>query len=424
MNTAPTLSSSGERIAVVDVLRAYALFGIIITHSVDGFLAGQEPVTDFMLFSPLDHAVKQLAHLFTFGKFYSIFSFLFGLSFAIQLRNAMQKGAGFSGRFAWRLAVLALIALVHGAFFAGDILIIYALLGLLLIPFRNMKTKTLLIVGLILAFNVPGLLLGAAVLAAPISPEQLQGNAETQAQYLEMAKNVFAIKQSGTLAQLVQTNYSMGILGKMAFMVITGRLWITFGLFLLGMCAGRLEIFKDTEANRASFRKLLWPAGVVALVTTLMEWRYPMGQQFRSAMDLLHWFLMQIQHIFTGAVPHAACCLHSPHSARWASPLISARLCLACSCSTGSGSDCWGRSARRRQSVLRSRSSVCRFCWRTSGPNDSNWGRRNGCGDRSHTSSYSRTIVRLRKWREDGFPRRATQQWHARAGSLEVSGEI
>jgi uncharacterized protein len=297
MNTAPTLSSSGERIAVVDVLRAYALFGIIITHSVDGFLAGQEPVTDFMLFSPLDHAVKQLAHLFTFGKFYSIFSFLFGLSFAIQLRNAMQKGAGFSGRFAWRLAVLALIALVHGAFFAGDILIIYALLGLLLIPFRNMKSKTLLIVGLILAFNVPGLLLGAAVLAAPISPEQLQGNAETQAQYLEMAKNVFAIKQSGTFAQLVQTNYSIGILGKMAFMVITGRLWITFGLFLLGMCAGRLEIFKDTEANRASFRKLLWPAGVVALVTTLMEWRYPMGQQFRSAMDLLHWFLMQIQHI-------------------------------------------------------------------------------------------------------------------------------
>jgi uncharacterized protein len=297
MNTAPTLSSSGERIAVVDVLRAYALFGIIITHSVDGFLAGQEPVTDFMLFSPLDRVVAQLEHLFTFGKFYSIFSFLFGLSFAIQLRNATQKGAGFSGRFAWRLAVLALIALVHGAFFAGDILIIYALLGLLLIPFRNMKTKTLLITGLILVFNGPGLLLGAAVLAAPISPEQLQGNAETQAKFLEMAKQVFAIKQSGTFAQLAQSNYTIGILSKMAFMVITGRLWITFGLFLLGMCAGRLEIFRDSDANRVFFRKLLWPAGVIALVTTVVEWRYPMGQQFRSATDLLHWFSMQIQQI-------------------------------------------------------------------------------------------------------------------------------
>ncbi len=152
----------GERIAVVDVLRAYALFGIIITHSVTGFLAGQPPSPDFMLFSPLDRVVAKLEHLLTFGKFFTIFSFLFGLSFAIQLRNATQKGVGFSGRFTWRLVVLALIALVHGAFFTGDILIIYAILGLLLIPFRNMKTRTLLITALVLVFNIPGLLLGIA----------------------------------------------------------------------------------------------------------------------------------------------------------------------------------------------------------------------------------------------------------------------
>jgi uncharacterized protein len=297
MSTAPTLSSSGERIAVVDVLRAFALFGIIVTHSVDGFLAGQAPVTDFMLFSPLDRAVAELQRLFTFGKFYSIFSFLFGLSFAIQLSNATQKGAGFAGRFAWRLIVLLLIAIVHGAFFTGDILIIYAFLGLLLIPFRNRKTKTLLIVGLILTFNIPTLLLGAALLAAPIPPEQLQGDPAMQAQFLEAAKRVFEIKQSGTLGELVQANFTNGILSKLAFMVITGRLWITFGLFLLGMCAGRLEIFKDTEANRAFFRKLLVPAALTALVTTFLQWRYPMGQQFSSARDLLNWFSMMIQHI-------------------------------------------------------------------------------------------------------------------------------
>jgi uncharacterized protein len=298
MNTALTLSSPGERIAVVDVLRAYALFGIIITHSVTGFLAGQEPVPDFMLCTPLDRAVAQLEHLFTFGKFYSIFSFLFGLSFAIQLRNAMQKGAGFSGRFAWRLVVLALIAVVHGAFFAGDILIVYALLGLLLIPFRSMKTKTLVIVGLILSLNVPGLLLGAAYLAIPApSPEQLQSNAQMQAQFLQIAQQQFVIKQSGTLAELVQANYTNGVIGKMLFMVITGRLWITFGLFLLGMCAGRLELFKDSEANRAFFRKLLWPAGLAALVTTVIEWRYPMGEQLLSSVDLLHWFSLMVQQI-------------------------------------------------------------------------------------------------------------------------------
>ena len=143
MQSASTLPVSGERIAVVDVLRAYALFGIIVTHSVTGFLAGQPPSPDFMTFSSFDRVVSQLEHLLTFGKFFTIFSFLFGLSFAIQLRNATQKGVGFSGRFTWRLLVLALIALVHGAFFTGDILIIYALLGLLLIPFRKLKTRTL-----------------------------------------------------------------------------------------------------------------------------------------------------------------------------------------------------------------------------------------------------------------------------------------
>ena len=302
-----TSTAAGERIEVIDVLRAFALFGILITHSITGFLAGQPPSPDFMLLSPLDRVVAQAEHLLTFGKFYTIFSFLFGLSFAIQLRNASQKGAGFSGRFSWRLAVLAFIGLAHGAFFAGDILIIYAILGLLLIPFRNAKTRTLLIAGLVLVLNVPGLLLGGLLLAMPPpSPEQLQANAAMQAHFLEASMQAYAIKQSGTLAQLVGVNFTLGLLGKAAFMIFTGRLWITFGLFLLGMCAGRLEIFRDTEASRRFFGKLLWPAGLVALVTTLAEWRYPVGQQVQSAPDLLRWLSFTIQQVSLSAFYVAA----------------------------------------------------------------------------------------------------------------------
>lgn len=302
MNAVTTPTPPGERIAVVDVLRAFALFGIIITHSVTAFLAGQPPTPDFMQFTALDRGVAQLEHLFTFGKFYTIFSFLFGLSFAIQLRNATQKGTGFSGRFAWRLAVLAAIGLAHGVFFAGDILIIYALLGLLLIPFRNMKTRTLLITGLILALNVPGLLLGAAFLAMPpASPEQLQANAEMQAQFAQSAQQHYLIKQSGTLAELAWVNLTGGLVGKAIFMIFTGRLWITFGLFLLGLCAGRLEIFGDTEANRRFFQRLLRPTGLVALGTTLLEWLRPYDQQMQSAADVVGWFSFTVQQISLSA---------------------------------------------------------------------------------------------------------------------------
>jgi uncharacterized protein len=307
MKNPSTLPIPGERIAVVDVLRAYALFGIIVTHSATGFLAGQPPAPDFMLLSPLDGVVAKLEHLLTFGKFFTIFSFLFGLSFAIQLRNATQKGVGFSGRFTWRLLVLALIALVHGAFFTGDILIIYAILGLLLIPFRNLKTRTLVITALVLVFNIPGLLLGLAqVLVPPPSPEQLAARAEFGAQFLKAAQRAYEIKQSGTLAELVQVNYTNGILSKFAFMIFTGRIWITFGLFLLGMVAGRLEIFRDTEANRAFFRRLLWPAGAVALVTTIVEIVHPSAFQVSSWMDLLSSFSFSVQQLSLSAFYLAA----------------------------------------------------------------------------------------------------------------------
>ena len=71
---AASTSASGERIEVVDVLRAYSLFGIIITHSVTGFLAGQPPSPDFMLFSPLDRVVSNLENLLTCRNFFTIFS--------------------------------------------------------------------------------------------------------------------------------------------------------------------------------------------------------------------------------------------------------------------------------------------------------------------------------------------------------------
>jgi len=301
MQTTATLSASGDRIAVVDVLRAYALFGIIVTHSVTGFIAGQPPSPDFMLSSAFDRLVANLENLLTFGKFFTIFSFLFGLSFAIQLRNATQKGAGFSGRFTWRLVVLALIALVHSAFFTGDILIVYAFLGLLLIPFRKQKTRTLVIIALLLVFNVPGLLLNIAQINAHPTPEQIARGAEFQVQATEAAMRAFEIKQSGTLAELAQVNLTIGLLSKVGFMIFTGRLWITFGLFLLGMCAGRLEIFRDTEANRRFFRRLIWPAAAVALVTTIVEIVYPSGYVMRSTVDLLSQFSFTVQQLSLSA---------------------------------------------------------------------------------------------------------------------------
>jgi uncharacterized protein len=259
------------RIEVVDVLRGFALFGIIVAHSAAGFLAGRPPRPGFMNFTTLDGVVNQASYLSCVGKFFTVFSFLFGLSFAIQLRSAAQKGAGFSGRFAWRLIVLALIALVHGAFFSGDILIIYAFLGLLLIPLQKVSTKVLVVIALVLVFNIPGLIMGLSRLGDSPPPTQPAAQLVSAQPQVSEPQRQFDIKQSGSVGELVKMNLSTeALMGKVGFQIVTGRLWMTFGLFLLGMCAGRAALFDDTETNRAFFRKLLIGGGIVALPTTIV----------------------------------------------------------------------------------------------------------------------------------------------------------
>lgn len=290
-------SVSSERIVVVDVLRAFALFGIIVTHAAAGFLAGPTPDPDFMTFSTLDRAVGKLETLFSFGKFYTIFSFLFGLSFAIQLDNAARKGAVFAGRFTWRLIILLVIGLVHGLFFSGDVLVVYALLGLLLIPCRNLSNRTLLIVASILVLNVPMLLLGLAQVGAPPA-----AGAEAQMQqFMQLARQQFDLKQSGSLADVMSLNATFGLVSKLLFLVFSGRLWITFGLFLLGLYAGRMRVFQDTASNRQGFQRVLMWAGAVALVTTVVAAMRPASMQITSYADVFASASFSVQHVALSA---------------------------------------------------------------------------------------------------------------------------
>jgi uncharacterized protein len=296
MQDASHPAPAGERLTVLDVLRAFALLGIIITHSAGGYLAGRPPRPDFMTFSAWDGFVAQFSQLFAFGKFFTIFSFLFGLSFAIQMRSAEQKGTAFAGRFTWRLVVLALIAVVHNLFYAGDILIIYAFLGLLLIPFRKLNSRLLLVAALLLILNVPGMVLGWVQLNSPPPMTAPQVSAPMSPPAVRTPQQQFDIKKSGAPGEIISLNLTDGLEGKLAFQMRTGRAWVTFGLFLLGLAAGRMEIFRDTESNRALFRKWLWGAGGIALATSVVAILRPAGPQLRGIADLLassSWSLQQ-----------------------------------------------------------------------------------------------------------------------------------
>src|SRR5205085_12503359 len=129
-------ASSSERIDVIDVLRGLAVCGILIGNMqwFTGYGMMPPAIAEHAPF--IDHVTHFLVHFFIEGKFYSIFSFLFGFGFALQIARATERGDTKASLFKRRLFWLLVIGLLHAyLLWAGDILSIYALMGFLLILF-------------------------------------------------------------------------------------------------------------------------------------------------------------------------------------------------------------------------------------------------------------------------------------------------
>jgi uncharacterized protein len=138
--------SLSERIVFIDVLRGMALFGILAAN-MRAFFAPLDCYDNIgvLYHSRADVLAQIFIDGFIQGKFISIFSFLFGMGFAIQMSRAEARGARFMGFYPRRLLALALFGLIHGIFiWAGDILLTYALSGAILLLFRKRQQKTLL----------------------------------------------------------------------------------------------------------------------------------------------------------------------------------------------------------------------------------------------------------------------------------------
>ncbi|MBQ5572667.1 MAG: DUF1624 domain-containing protein, partial [Bacteroidaceae bacterium] len=110
-----------SRIDAADVLRGFAIAGIILIH----FLEHMN-FYSFPELTKLDENVWDTIFFLFAGKMYAIFAILFGLSFFIQHDNQAQKGKDFRPRFVWRMVLLMLFGLLDLMFYNGDILFIYA----------------------------------------------------------------------------------------------------------------------------------------------------------------------------------------------------------------------------------------------------------------------------------------------------------
>ncbi len=252
-----------DRIVTLDVLRGFALFGILYAHMIFWYAAGPLPQDTYQLYKDIGSGIAIGSYMiFVISKFFAIFSFLFGLSFYIQIQGLIKRNEPVVTRFGWRLAILGLIGLIHHAFWRADILSIYVPLGFLLLFLRNLSNKALLVIGIVLVLNIPT---KVAELISIIARDKLTlldfDQATAGAEY-------YAIVSAGSFTDMVKHNIH-AIADKCAYQINSGRLIITFGFFLLGMLAGRMQWFENIASQSALFKLVLKKSSLVIVIALL-----------------------------------------------------------------------------------------------------------------------------------------------------------
>jgi uncharacterized protein len=261
-----TIDPESDRLVLVDALRGFALLGILLAHISIWFDGGPLPQAVYQKYGE-DMAAGitfTLLNIFVSGKFFTIFSFLFGLSFSLQLMSAeKQNNATFYFRYAWRLILLGLIGLLHHIHWRGDILSIYAMLGFALLIFSRLPDNWVLFFALFFILNVPTRVIDIYYFVANIKVEMWFNEKEMEKFYQIAMGNDYLLYLWANLMEFKT---------KMAFQIASGRIYITLGFFLLGLYAGRKKIFHQFPENIRFFRRLSLYSGLTmpGLLVTLI----------------------------------------------------------------------------------------------------------------------------------------------------------
>ena len=269
------MAPASERLHLIDTLRAIALFGVIAMNYT-GMVAALVAEDIFAWAGPADYAFASFDLIFLQGKARSCFALLFGVGFGILMVRAAAKGQRFVPFYLTRMAVLLALGLFNLAFlFWGDILILYALLGMAMILFRDCSDRLLIVLGLGLVLLPPVAVgLAEAVGGAPLP--NLAGLPHDEAH--AMMAGLVPAYRDGSFADFVAANlayYRDHYLADTAFAAIYGL--GVLGLFLLGLWVARNGIFADVARWRPFLRRVAWLCLPLGLLLSLIHASRRMG---------------------------------------------------------------------------------------------------------------------------------------------------
>ena len=282
---------TSERYVILDALRGFAILGICAANYPEFSLYTfqSKEITDAMPTADIDRVLRFILYFLVDGKFYTLFSLLFGIGFSIIISNAARKGVNGFRIFYRRMALLTLIGFLHLMFiWSGDILMLYALLGMCLPLLRNVSDRGLLRTAaffllLPIAVDAVTQVLGVS-LSAPAVREQWRycdryGITEENFGYWLRD----ATSYGDMFKFLIQ-----GAWVRVQEFVDGNRYFKVFGLFVLGFYIGRNRMYADLAARKPLLRHVTTIGLAAGLPLSLLyAWScmngHPLGNAVHTA---------------------------------------------------------------------------------------------------------------------------------------------
>ncbi len=309
--------TAGDRIVALDVLRGFALLGIFLVNAEWFSRPIQELGTGLTPgLSGIDHVLALGVRVLMEGKFWILFSLLFGMGFALMLERASAVGRPFVAVYLRRIAVLLLFGLAHAwLLWVGDILHSYALAAVLLLLSRNWSATTQLRVG-VGGYVGLGLLIGLASLLGDVDASAGPGGVAAA----ERASAASAVYANGGYARITLQRLRdfQDVLSNDVLTVPV--VWL---VFLTGAWFVRSGRMRNRHLHRAFFKRLALFALPIGLGLSIAS--VAVGASFPPGDDNEASFLA-MGLLFLGSLPLSLGYLAGDAAARWqrCKPLVMA----------------------------------------------------------------------------------------------------
>jgi uncharacterized protein len=268
-STLPLPVPPAQRAQILDSLRGFALLCILIMNGFSFSMLTYMPIaaTEQFVTYPLDIPLMALALILAEGKFYTLFSLLFGIGFSIILIRNQERGLNPNRVFYRRLLILMAFGLAHLLLlWEGDILFLYALTGMLLPLFKNTSNKALLVWAAVLILS-PILIdvlrviyqwsPGSGLLAIAQELDKQNGISSDQLVYPKYLSN----PESG-YSEILKWCQS-GFFYRFQYILDSNRIPKVLGIFLIGYYVGRNQLYLNLKVNRPLFQRIArWGFGI------------------------------------------------------------------------------------------------------------------------------------------------------------------